>query len=320
MDVQLSHTKAEGRSVRSNGHDGSWVIAIIPAYNEARFIGSVVLRARQYADQVIVVDDGSTDATAELAETVGALVVRHSENRGKGQALNTGLKRACDLGADIVVTFDADGQHLPEELMRVIAPICSCEADLVVGSRYLQANGMVPRHRIWGHRFFNLLTNLISGVSVTDSQSGFRAFSRAAATVLAFSANGFAVESEMQLLARTYGLRIAEVPITIRYDDKPKRPVWQHGLLVLNGILQLVGQYRPLLFFGTAGSLLMLVGAGWGVHVVGIFQGSGQLAVGYALLSIILFLIGTISFSTGVVLHSVRGLLVDYLKPLRGSS
>jgi glycosyltransferase involved in cell wall biosynthesis len=290
------------------------VIAVIPAYNEERFIGSVVLKACRHTDQVVVVDDGSTDATAQLAEAAGAIVVRHHHNRGKGHALNSGFKKACDLEADIVVTLDADGQHQPDELPRVIWPVRAGQADLVVGSRYIRPGLPVPRHRVWGHRLFNLLTNLASGVTVTDSQSGFRAFSRPAAEALIFSAAGFSVESEMQLQARTFGLRVQEVPITVRYDDRPKRPVWRHGLLVLNGVLHLVGQYRPLLFFGSAGLLLMATGASWGIHVVDIFRRSGQLALGYALISIFLVLVGSILFSTGVILHSVRGLLLDFLR------
>ncbi|RME36369.1 MAG: glycosyltransferase family 2 protein [Thermoflexia bacterium] len=156
---------------------GASVVAVIPAYNEARFIGSVVLQARQYVDAVIVVDDGSTDATAEIAQVAGALVLRHEQNQGKGKALWTGLQAARRLNPQAVVLLDGDGEHLPPEIPLVLAPVLAGEADMVVGSRCLNGNSRVPRIRVWGHRFFNFLSNRTSGVHLTDSQNGFRAFS-----------------------------------------------------------------------------------------------------------------------------------------------
>ena len=138
------------------------IVVLIPAYNEERYIGSVVLKARRYAEAVIVVDDGSTDATAEIAEAAGAVVVRHAENRGKGAALNSGFRRARGLDPQALVVLDADGQHRPEEMGQVLSPILSGEADIVVGSRYLDRRSIVPRHRIWGHRVFTGLTQLMS--------------------------------------------------------------------------------------------------------------------------------------------------------------
>ena len=295
-------------------HTPATVAVVIPAYNESRFIGSTVLKAREYAEFVIVVDDGSTDGTAGIAETAGARVVRHEQNQGKGAALNTGLRAARELGAQAVVTLDADGQHLPEEMNRLLAPVLEGQADIVVGSRYLDQSSHVPRHRAWGHRAFNLLTRLASGVKVSDSQSGYRAFSTHALESMSFNANGFSVESEMQFLAHELGLRVREVPVTIQYTDKPKRPVWVHGLIVLNGVLRLVGQHRPLFYFGVPGALVLLVGVGWGVYVVEIFRTTSQLAVGYALISVLLSMLGMLMLSTGIILHSVRGLLSDMLK------
>jgi glycosyltransferase involved in cell wall biosynthesis len=231
------------------------IVAVIPAYNEERYIGSVVLKTRKQVDAVIVVDDGSTDLTAEIAEAAGAVVVRHEGKQGKGTALNTGFRRVRELEPAAVVMLDADGQHRPEEVPQVLAPVLRGEADLVVGSRYLQKGSGVPRHRIWGHRVFNLLTRVASGVGASDSQSGFRAFSPGAAQTISFRSDGFSVESEMQFLAKEHGLRLVEVPITADYVEEAKRPVISHGLMVLNGVLRLIGQYRPLVFFGVPGHL-----------------------------------------------------------------
>lgn len=291
---------------------------VIPAYNEERFIGSVVLQAREYAEAVIVVDDGSTDATGRIARAAGAIVVRHERNEGKGASLNTGLRRALGLHPQVIVALDADGQHRPEEMQRVLMPVLRGEADLVVGSRYLGVKPRVPRHRIWGHRAFTLLTNLASGVRVTDSQSGFRAFSRRAAEAITFSSSGFSVESEMQFLAREQNLRVVEVPVSALYTDRPKRAAAAHGAMVLNGLLRLVGQYRPLLFFGVPGALLLAVGLTWGVWVVLIYQRTQQLAVGYALISVLLGNLGSLSLFSALILHSVRGLLLELLSSKNG--
>ena len=134
------------------------VVVVIPAYNEARLIGSVVLQVRDFADYTIVVDDGSDDDTAAIAEAAGAKVVRLSENGGKAAALSAGLKKALEYNPDVVVAMDGDGQHVPMELPLLIAPILRFEADIAIGSRYLDNRSNVPTHRIWGHRVFNLLT------------------------------------------------------------------------------------------------------------------------------------------------------------------
>jgi len=323
------------------------VAVVVPAYNEDRLIGSVVIKARRFASDVIVVDDGSTDQTARVAAAAGAMVVSHPANQGKGAALNTGLQVAQALKPDAVVLVDGDGQHRAREIPLLAAAILCCTAcddgcqyyldfldnpararlarlangkspgeqpDIVIGSRYLENRGQVPTHRRWGHRVFNWLTRGMAGVGATDSQSGFRVLSRRALDVLAFSSKGFSVESEMQFIAHEHGLRLAELPVKITYYEKPKRNVMRHGFAVLNGLLKLVGQYRPLLFFGFPGLLIILLGFAWGIWVVDIFLRTGGLAVGYAMISILLSMVGLVSFSTGIILHSVRGLLVEMLK------
>ena len=288
------------------------ITAVIPAFNEERFIGSVVLKVRKQAETVIVVDDGSTDATAQVAAEAGAVVLSHPANRGKGAALNTAFRMVREHSPSVVVMLDGDGQHRPEELASVVAPVLEGEADIVVGSRYLAKDYKVPRHRVWGHRAFNLITRLSSGVAATDSQSGYRAFSPRAVEEISFHSNGFSVESEMQFLARERGLRFIEVPVTIRYTDPPKRSVFGQGLVVINGVMQLTGQYRPLLFFGVPGLFGLLGGLWMGLLVVNIFRHTHTLAAGYAMISVLLTIVGMLGLTTGIILHSVRGLLVDH--------
>ncbi|MHB0869411.1 MAG: glycosyltransferase family 2 protein [Chloroflexota bacterium] len=305
--------KMVNRSAEELVGDASRIALLVPAYNEERYIGSIVLKAKRRARTVIVVDDGSEDATAEIAMAAGAVVVRHESNRGKGAALNTGFSVARGLKAEALVVMDGDGQHRVEEIPTVAAPVLAGQTDIAVGSRYLEPTSRVPRHRVLGHWAFNLITRQASGVAASDSQSGFRAFSTRALELLSFSSNGFSVESEMQFLARERHLRMAEVPITITYFEKPKRPVLAHGAVVLNGILLLIGQYRPLLFMGMPGFLCVLAGIFWGLRVVDLYQTTRTLAVGYALISVLLCVGGLVALSTGVILHSVRGLLLELL-------
>jgi glycosyltransferase involved in cell wall biosynthesis len=293
------------------------LIAIIPAYNEERFIGSVVLKAKKYVDTVMVIDDGSTDLTAEIAQTAGAVVIPMGHNRGKGAALNFGFQKARELGAHTVVILDADGQHRPEEIPTVLAPIQEERADIVVGSRYLERKSRVPFARILGHRFFSSFTNWLTGTHITDSQSGFRAFSSKALQEIDFNSRDFSVESEMQFLASQKALRLIEVPIIIQYTDSPKRPVISQGVSVLNGILRLIGQHRPLLFFGVPGGFVLILGLLWGAWVVDIYSRTHTLAVGYALISVMLSIIGAFTLFTGIILHSIRALLHELIDPLR---
>ncbi len=219
------------------------LVVIIPAYDEARCIGSIVLQSRRFTSQVIVVDDGSTDDTAQIARSAGATLVCHERNQGKCAALNSGFRAARQFDPQVVVCLDGDGQHLPDEIDLLIEPILSRQADIVVGSRYMGTSNHVPLHRVWGHWVFNLLTRYGSGVESSDSQSGFRAFSPRAIQAISFCSHDFSVESEMQFLAQEHDLRVFEVPITIRYPDPPKRSVIVHGMRVLSGVLRLVGQY-----------------------------------------------------------------------------
>lgn len=289
------------------------IVVVIPAYNEDRFIGSVVLKARRYASRVLVVDDGSSDCTAQIARDAGAQVISHAHNKGKGAALNTAFQRVLESKPDVVVMLDGDGQHLPEELSQIVEPILREKADIVIGSRYIQQCSSVPRGRIIGHWAFNWITRLASGIASTDSQSGYRAFSRKAVETISFQSSGFSVESEMQFLAKENHLNLVEVPITIRYTDPPKRSVIVQGLNVLNGILHLVGQYRPMLFFGVPGTLLMALGLIWGLWIASIYNTTHRLVVGSAMLCLLAIIVGVVMLSTGFILHSIRALLISLL-------
>ena len=240
--------------------DGS--IAVIPAYNEELTIGSIVLRTREHVDGVIVVNDGSTDRTAEIARTAGAEVIDIEKNSGKASALMKGLQRAKHYSPAFVLTLDADWQHNPDEIPRVAAPVILGNADLVIGSRYLGNGRNIPTHRQLGQKVLNGFTNLGAGQKVTDSQSGFRALSRRALDNLDFESEGFSIESDMVMHFSSIGLNIFEVPTTVSYrvPNGHKRNSISHGVSVLNKIVGVVGYTRPLIVFGVPGIILFLTG------------------------------------------------------------
>lgn len=218
------------------------IIAAIPAYNEERHIEEIVTKTLQYVDEVIVVDDGSTDRTGERAERAGAIVIKHDINMGKGVGINTAFKTAREINPVAMVLLDADGQHNPEEIPRLLDPVLNKRADMVVGSRFL-ANNHIPKYRMLGQTVLNITTNLGSGIKLTDTQSGFRAFSRKAIERMALKQTGFAAESEMQFIAGRYGLKVTEVPIKTNYDEKVKRSPVVHGFGVLFRVLGMMGEY-----------------------------------------------------------------------------
>ena len=214
-------------------------IALIPAYNEQAAIVDIINRSFKYVDDVLVIDDGSQDNTSKLVEKTDAMLIRHSTNYGKGVALRDGFNQVKDY--DIVVTIDGDGQHNPDEIPLLIKPIIEDGADLVNGSRYLNGfDDNTPAYRRIGQQVLDIATNITAGTSLTDSQSGFRAFSSRAVKCFKFRDTGFGIESEMIADASENNLKIVEVGITVRYDvenSSTKGPV-THGVGVLLKIIK----------------------------------------------------------------------------------
>ena len=288
------------------------VLVAIPAYNEDRFIGSLVWKLQARGYDVLVVDDGSTDATAEIAEAAGATVLRHAANRGKAAAVRTAFTHAVHQNLDALILIDGDSQHDPAEVEEVAAPVLLGKADMAVGSRFVGARSAIPRWRIAGQHALTLATNLGSGLPLTDSQSGFRAFSRRALEVMRFRGGGFSVESEMQFEAKSLGLAVVEVPIHVHYELPVKRNPVGQALNVLDGVLRLIAQHRPLLFFSVPGLLALLAGLALGAYVVQVYQATLTLAIGYALITVLLCVLGMLAGFVGVVLHSMRAMFRQY--------
>jgi glycosyltransferase involved in cell wall biosynthesis len=194
------------------------LVVVVPAYNEERTVGEVVRSLRPSADLVLVVDDGSGDRTSAVAAAAGGEVYQHVINRGLGAALGTGIAAAVGLGADIVVTFDADGQHKVEDITRLIEPIRSGAADMAIGCRIADRKRM-PVSRRLANWVGNALTFVLFGIWVKDSQSGLRAFSRRAAEQLDIKTDRMEVSSEIIQEIKRHGWRLAEVPIQPVYTE-----------------------------------------------------------------------------------------------------
>ena len=210
------------------------ILVTIPAYNEAGYIEAIIKKTQQYVDQVVVVDDGSSDETSRYAAGAGADVVLHEHNKGYGEAIRSCLDAANRLLADIVVTMDGDGQHDPQEIQAIISPIVIGQADIVIGSRFLNNLNEVPAYRKFGIKVITGLFNVFSSMKVSDAQSGFRAYNKKAlALLLPLQETGMSISTEIIIKARKLGLRVVEVPITVVYhgDSSTFNPV-VHGLSV----------------------------------------------------------------------------------------
>lgn len=194
------------------------VIALIPAYNEETTIADVLTRTRPFVDGMIVVDDGSNDRSAEIARAQGAVVIRHMINCGLGAAIGTGFAAAQRLGADVVVTLDADGQHDPSEIKKFIAAIEN-GADVVIGSRVLTGFAGMPLHRRAAQIVGNFVTFVLFGAWVTDSQSGFRALTSYAISKIQVKTNRMEVSSEIIAESKRNNLTLVEIPVRTIYTD-----------------------------------------------------------------------------------------------------
>ena len=192
---------------------------VIAAYNEAQSIGGVIAQLRRRYSNVIVVDDGSNDDTSKKALQAGATVLRHVINRGQGAALQTGMTFALRRGARVVVTFDADGQHSVEDIPAMVAPILDGRAQITLGSRFMEDASSIPFGRRVLLRAAVVFTHLTSGMLLTDSHNGFRAFSSEAAKRLDIRLDRMAHASEIIDQIRRSGLPYLEIPVHIRYTE-----------------------------------------------------------------------------------------------------
>ena len=191
----------------------------IPAYNEEKNIASIIVKLKKIVDTIIVCNDGSNDSTSEIAKNLGVIVIDHSKNLGYGAGIHSIFRKAKEINSDVLVTIDADGQHRIEDIKKVVEPIEKGEADLIIGSRFLDTTQkQIPRYRKIGIKLITKVTNSSLKNKITDSQSGFRAYSKNVVSKLNVSDIGMGISTEILIKSSALGFRIAEVPITVLYD------------------------------------------------------------------------------------------------------
>ena len=286
-------------------------LACLPAFNEETAIGSVVLKTRQFVDKVIVIDDGSTDDTVALARLAGAEVVCHDRNKGYGAAIQSCFAAAKTGNADVMVIIDADGQHYAEDIPKLINPVLNEGYDFVIGSRFLDNDTIFPKYRKFGIQFLTKVTTIGMKQEISDSQSGFRAYSKNAINKLESSISGMGVGSELILSANEAGLKITEVPIRCKYkgvDGSTHNPV-VHGMSVFYSIISLIKDKKPLLFLGVPGFAFLIAGFYLGWQTIEVYNTTTFFPVGKSLLALLFIVIATFSIFSAFILDSIQKII-----------
>ena len=283
------------------------IIVGIPAFNEEKNIAVLIIQLKKIADKIIVCNDGSTDLTSKIAEELGATVINHEKNLGYGAAIRSIFLKSKDLDGDILVTFDADGQHRIEDINRVINPIINGESDLVIGSRFLDESAKeVPRYRKAGIKLITKITNATIKKQLTDSQSGFRAYSKKVLNELNPSELGMGISTEILIKASAKNFRISEVPIKIVYDgDTSTHNPISHGSSVLLSTIKFTSIEHPLKFYGIPSMIFFAIGLFFTSLSIEYYADIGRLNTNLTLVGAGSILIAVVLLLTGILLYSL---------------
>jgi len=293
------------------------VLVCIPAFNEAKSIGEIVMRSKKYANGVIVYDDGSADNTSEVAESSGATVIRNPENKGYGVAIRSLFQAAKENDADIMVTLDSDGQHNPDQIPEIIEPL-KHGFDIVIGSRFLNNidKQKVPKYRTFGIKTITKLTQAASYNAITDSQSGFRAYTKNALSKINLFEDGMAVSTEILLRGSEKKLPMTEVPITVRYDMKDRsthNPI-THGISVSYSVFQFISLRHPLAFYGVPGIVLLGIAAYFMKNALDLFAKTEYVSTNMILIAVGIAVVGVVLLATAAILYTLIALLKGKIK------
>ena len=283
------------------------IIVGIPAFNEEKNIAVLIIQLKKIADKIIVCNDGSTDLTSKIAEGLGATVINHAKNLGYGAAIRSIFLKAKELGGDILVTFDADGQHRIEDINRVIKPIINEESDLVIGSRFLdKSEKEVPQYRKVGIKIITKVTNATIKKQLTDSQSGFRAYSKKVLNELNPSELGMGISTEILIKASAKNFRISEVPIKITYDGNTSthNPIL-HGSSVLLSTIKFTSIEHPLKFYGIPSMIFFAIGLFFVYFSTQYYAEIGRLNTNLTLVAAGTMLIAVVLLITSILLYSL---------------
>lgn len=294
------------------------VLICIPAFNEEKTIGSMVKGCLRHATEVLVYDDGSKDNTSEAAKIAGASILKNSRNRGYGFAIRSIFQYAKKSQADILVTIDGDGQHDPDQIPDILEPLLIEQADLVIGSRFLSRDDRqrVPKYRSFGIKTITKLTQVASYKSITDAQSGFRAYNRNAISRIDLSEEGMSVSTEILLRAKELDLEIRERPITIKYDveSASSHHPLSHGIGVLYNVFQFISLRHPFWFYGLPGLVLLGISAYFTNTALELYSSTRYISTNLILVSVGSAVVGVVLLATGAILYTITALLKGKLK------
>tara|TARA_Y100000590_G_scaffold467418_1_gene646289 strand:- start:25400 stop:26269 length:870 start_codon:yes stop_codon:yes gene_type:complete len=279
----------------------------IPAFNEEKNIASIITKLGNIADKVIVCNDGSSDLTAKIAEKMGSTVINHEKNIGYGGAIRSIFLKAKEMDGDVLVTFDADGQHRIEDIQNVVNPIVNQEADLVIGSRFLdESEKEVPQYRKVGIKVITKITNASIKKQLTDSQSGFRAYSKKVVNELNPSELGMGISTEILIKASSKNFKISEVPIKILYsgDTSTHNPV-SHGSSVILSTIKYTSIEHPLKFYGIPSVIFFIVGISFTYLAAQYYAEIGRLSTNLTIVAAGTVLIAVVLLITSILLYSL---------------
>tara|TARA_B100001540_G_scaffold315266_1_gene342101 strand:- start:2130 stop:3014 length:885 start_codon:yes stop_codon:yes gene_type:complete len=283
------------------------IIIGIPAYNEEKNIAGIISKLKNISNDIIVCNDGSTDLTANIAEDMGAIVVNHEKNLGYGGAIRSIFLKAKDLEGDVLVTFDADGQHRIEDIDGVISPILDNQSDIVIGSRFLDdSEKEVPQYRKMGIKVITKITNATIKKELTDSQSGFRAYSKQVLNEITPSETGMGVSTEILIKASSKAFKISEVPIKILYGENTSthNPI-THGSSVIFSTIKFTSIEHPLRFYGIPSVIFMIIGFSFTYLAVQYYTEIGRLNTNLTIIAAGTILIGVILLISAILLYSL---------------
>ena len=288
-----------------------FIVACIPAYNEEKNIARVLVKTSNYVDAILVCDDGSTDMTGIIAERLGATLIRHKRNMGYGAAICTLWNEAKKLNPDILVMLDADGQHNPDEIPKLIKPIEEGKADLVIGSRFLGTSEGIPRYREFGIKMITKFVNKASGYNLSDQESGFRAYNRKAIEKIQPTEHGMGVIMEMIVKAAENNLRVVEVPVSLTYKDVRKSAVnpIRHAMEDILTTIKFVSIRYPILFYGIPGFIALILGLGLGIYTFNIYATARRLVTSLAVISTASVIAGLILTTTAIILYTIISII-----------
>jgi len=283
------------------------IIVGIPAFNEEKNIAVVITQLKKIVDKIIVCNDGSTDLTSKIAEELGVIVINHEKNLGYGAAIRSIFLKSKDLDGDILVTFDADGQHRVDDINKVINPIINGKSDLVIGSRFLdESEKEVPQYRKVGIKVITKITNVTIKKQLTDSQSGFRAYSKKVLTELNPSDAGMGISTEILIKASSKNFRISEVPIKITYsgDTSTHNPISQ-GSSVIISTIKYTSIEHPLKFYGIPSLIFFIIGLSFTYAATQYYAEIGRLNTNLTIVAAGTVLIAVVLLITGILLYSL---------------